>query len=673
MQSIYRFREAEVGLFLQAQRGGIGSVPLTPLTLSVNFRSQENIVRWVNEAFETIFPADDDIGSGAVRYTPSVHHHDALDGDAVAVEAQVGKDFEEEALRLVEIIRRERERKEDASIAVLVRGRAHLEQIVERLRAEGMRFQAVEIDRLRDRAVVSDLLALTRAIVHPADRIAWLAALRAPWCGLELADLAHLTDGAADRTVWELVRSEERIAGLSDGGRRRVERFCAAMAPVMTSLRRRTLRRTVEGVWLALGGPACTASQSELRDAARYFELLDEHEEGGDVIDIAALESDVDDLYASPDMSEQRLQIMTVHKSKGLEFDVVILPGLGRGTMSDAAELLLFTERPHEQEMNLLMAPIKASESKTDPIYTFLRRLERAKGEHETRRLLYVAATRAKERLYLLGHAEIKSELRAANGSLLSHLWPVVERSFHDVLNRMIDESLAGEPAPETARRVARPITRLVGGWELPSPPPDVTWQRAGLEVAAGTVDTDLLSMTWAEATTRHIGTAVHRLLCRIARDGAEAWTPERAATCATTARALLASLGVGDDELDRAVDAVIDAVVGTLSDERGRWILSAAHTDIDDELALTGVVGADLRSITIDRTFVDADGVRWIIDYKAGYHESVADRESYLDMEQRRYRDQLELYTRLMRTYDPGRPIRRGLYFPRLGGWREG
>jgi ATP-dependent exoDNAse (exonuclease V) beta subunit len=678
MQSIYRFREAEVGLFLQAQRGGIGAIRLEPLTLSVNFRSQRAIVDWVNEAFATIFPSADDIGSGAVRYTPSAPRREALAGEAVAVVPGIGKDFDEEAAQIAGIIRREREASADASIAILVRSRAHLEMVVDRLRRDGIRFQAVEIDRLRDRPVVGDLLALTRALVHPADRIAWLAVLRVPWCGLELADLAALTDGSPDSAILELLADRRRLAWLCDAARARVERLLAVVADDAAERRRRSLRRTVEGAWLALGGPACAASEPELHDAYRFFDLLDAHDEGGDVLDVALLEKDVDDLYASPDMAERGLQIMTVHKAKGLEFDVVILPGLGRGTQHDAAELLLFTERPHERRVDLLLAPIKASDAEDDPVYRFLRELEKQKRDHENRRLLYVAATRARDRLYLLGNAEIASPMKPATGSLLAHLWPMVSRHFEELRLRMIDGE--GDGAGTTAAAMPRPasraerrgLVRLAATWQPPAAPSDVVWERSGLEVAGVDAEDDRRSRTWAEATTRHIGTAVHRLLCRIARDGAETWSPERVESRSGAVRSILAGLGIGDEELDRATRIVIDAAVSTLRDERGRWILSAAHEAAGNELGLTGVVGGELRSVKIDRTFVDADGTRWIVDYKAGYHESVADRESYLDMEMRNYRGQLDLYAELLGALEPGRTIRRALYFPRLGGWRE-
>ncbi len=91
-----------------------------------------------------------------------------------------------EAARVVEIAAQARDDR-TATTAILVRNRSHLADIVPRLREAGLRFRAIEIEGLGHRPVVQDLLALTRALAHPADSSAWLALLRAPWCGLLLS------------------------------------------------------------------------------------------------------------------------------------------------------------------------------------------------------------------------------------------------------------------------------------------------------------------------------------------------------------------------------------------------------------------------------------------------------------------------------------------------------
>ncbi|MGB9330376.1 MAG: UvrD-helicase domain-containing protein, partial [Steroidobacteraceae bacterium] len=72
MQSIYRFRDAEVGLFLKARAHGIGTVRLTALRLTRNFRATDPLVEFTNEVFTQVFPAHDDLRTGAVAYSASV-------------------------------------------------------------------------------------------------------------------------------------------------------------------------------------------------------------------------------------------------------------------------------------------------------------------------------------------------------------------------------------------------------------------------------------------------------------------------------------------------------------------------------------------------------------------------------------------------------------------------
>ena len=106
--------------------------------------------------------------------------------------------------------------------------------------------------------------------------------------------------------------------------------------------------------------------------------------------------------------------------------------------------------------------------------------------------------------------------------------------------------------------------------------------------------------------------------------------------------------------------------------DERGRWTLSA-HANAHSEFRLSGIVDGVLVNVAIDRTFVDEPGTRWIIDYKTGTHLG-GERAHFLDNERLRYQAQLERYAALMQRLDPSgvQPIKLGLYFPQLSGWRE-
>jgi len=124
-------------------------------------------------------------------------------------------------------------------------------------------------------------------------------------------------------------------------------------------------------------------------------------------------------------------------------------------------------------------------------------------------------------------------------------------------------------------------------------------------------------------------------------------------------------------------VERVQAGLLQTLRDPRGRWALES-HADAASELPIAGLIDGNLCEGVIDRTFIDENGIRWIIDYKTSSHEG-ADLENFLDKEKDRYREQLERYARLMVQRPDSspygsmpRPIRLGLYFPLLGEWRE-
>jgi hypothetical protein len=127
---------------------------------------------------------------------------------------------------------------------------------------------------------------------------------------------------------------------------------------------------------------------------------------------------------------------------------------------------------------------------------------------------------------------------------------------------------------------------------------------------------------------------------------------------------------GVPETKLDQAVQRVHEALRRTLSDAKGAWLFDPQHSEAKSEYALTLIEHGKPVTSIMDRSFVDTKGIRWIIDYKTSTHEG-GGLEAFLDREQDRYRGQLERYAMVLGKLD-SRPIRLGLYFPLLGGWRE-
>ena len=245
--------------------------------------------------------------AGAVSYTASISIHKGLVGEAVSIHPSFNGDHVAEAKELVEIVVRARHDDPSATIAILGRTRASFHQIVPKLREAGLRFRAIGIEGLGCRPVVQDLLVLTRALSHLADKLAWFAVLRAPWCGLILADLYALfpaqTTPVVDientgenalrgnpQTVWESLNDETRLSAVSADGVIRLLRMRKVLGSCINNRNRQSLRSTVEAAWLALGGPACVNNETDLEDAKIYLDYLEAHENIGNIYELAAFE-----------------------------------------------------------------------------------------------------------------------------------------------------------------------------------------------------------------------------------------------------------------------------------------------------------------------------------------------------------------------------------------------
>ena len=487
MQSIYRFRKAEVGVFLNTwKQQRLGQVPIAAVKIETNFRSDPALVHWVNEAFAQVLPKAPDSVRGAVDFAPAqafqelsgttgVYVHPVLIPKPDTTEARraalAQARAREAELVLIQIDNIRAEFPCD-SIAILIRARTHLSAITPLLAKRKTPFRAVQIEPLDTRPVIQDLLALTRALRHQADRVAWLALLRAPWCGLRLADLLALCENGRDKTIWQCLQDSARRAALSEQGRARVKRLSPILAQAFAHRGRLPFRRWVEGLWLNLGGPATLETDTDLRDAQRYFELLDALERGGDLPGQEQLEERVKELYAGTDtQADDSLQVMTIHGAKGLEFDHVILPGLSRQPRPDPQQLLVWSENPYPTGPDLLLALVKASAETTSPSYDFIAHLEQRKQRYEEGRLLYVAATRARKQLHLIGivQQEETGEVPAPSDKTpLGQLWPVVKQVFKaGVAIKLLKIDPQASPV---AHRHAL-LRRLPADWQLPEAP----------------------------------------------------------------------------------------------------------------------------------------------------------------------------------------------------------
>jgi len=523
MQSIYGFRDADVELFEEIKKNGLridSALDATPfrfefVSLRANFRTARSLVEDLNGHFERIFAEDD--GSG-VRYSraEAARESQSVAGtqltelhlgftrsarSSAASQPVFGEPEQTQEAQLKEMIALIQSKlpamaasqaaaeNGDASsgkyrIAVLARTRKSLVPIAEALRRAGIGFRAIDLVELRERPEVLDALSLARALLNPVDRTAWLGVLRAPWCGLSLAEL-HLLSSADDPLVTATpvpVLLESRLPELfaakqidsrAYAAAERVRRVLRAAIEARSSAANTALGTWLESVWIALGGED-TVNREQRENLRLLWAALDKLPEGELDLLGPGLPAALDALFALPDpaaSSDYGVQLMTIHKSKGLEFEVVIVPDLeakgktGQRSMISWLERGLADPEPGEELTEFLIAPIQTKGAEAGEAKAWVEGVKRQRETQEMRRLLYVAATRAREELHLFARPRFKSPLKSAQSSakqnapvlanatgLLATAWP----AFGDAVEARFAEWLDGIASPAGAAQTAQ-------------------------------------------------------------------------------------------------------------------------------------------------------------------------------------------------------------------------
>ena len=722
MQSLYSFRDARVGLFINAQDHPIGSVRCKPLYLDSNFRSKKGIVDWVNDNFIHAFPTTPDINRGAVPYNSSVAVKSADTHPAVHFNGIISpqKDAYEryEAEQVAYLCKNLNTKHPEQSVAILVRNRSHLRQIVPALKSAQLNWDAVDIDPLADLMPVIDMMSLTRALLAPADRVAWLAILRAPFSGLGLADLLALSNAKGfldaeanspsneetDRQAHKKQRQSPisilhrlqqwqtdstAFPQLTDQGKHILSRVAPLLTQAWDNRHKENLRTVVEHLWVNLGGPATLMGDSDITDIRTYLDLLEKWQVAGTIEDWPQFQKAIEKLFGSPSKyrdesgAPTNLQIMTIHKAKGLQFDHVILPGLNKPPRADSNPLLRWQEEVDEDNnRSLLIAALGAHDEENDPLYAYLKYEQSARTQLENARVLYVAATRAVRQLHLF--ASVKSTKdswqKPGKTTLLAALWPSLKPNL-DALSEIDQRAetdnciyqiteLSEEQNPQASKQTAllgeNSLRRLPPAFKAVAMPDNMM----GLGVDDQPInEIELESLADLDTTARHQGTALHRTLKQIATEGLENWPLERRKQLPLGWSAQLKQQGINATSTD--LDRLSQSLEAMLADKQGKWILQP-HTDHQSEYALSyySKYAGKVATSVIDRTFV-ADGTRWVIDYKFSSPEASESLEEFAKRQTAKYQGQLNHYAYLFRRYD-SKPVRCALYFPSVTLFRE-
>ena len=694
MQSIYRFRKADVSLFLQASEFGIGHLPLTRLQLSRNNRSHPAVVDWINNAFKQIFPANDNINQGAISYRKFTATRPTITGEGVTLHPLILEVADQEEsqkadLKQIEasyvadlIVKLRSQNGAHQNIAVLVRSRSHLKELVSEIRRNhpALKFQAVEIEHLNERQTVQDALSLVCALHHRADRTHWLNVLHAPWCGLTLADLHALAGDNHRATIWQLMQDKARLSRLSEDGQLRLAHVNTVLTAAFNGQGRMPLRRWIESTWLQLGGGKCLVDAGDNRDVQVFFDLVEKTGRSGH-LDIASLELGMQKLYAKPDIeADGSVQFLTIHKSKGLEFDAVILPALNRQPRNGDNELVLWQEVMVDNHLNLIVAPLKSktvAKSNTGAdVYDFLKNLEKTRADNELVRLLYVAATRAHRQLHLIAslQANKEGEVKPTANSLLQALWPAVEADFAQAIPIMQNVNASAtldinQFKPQLQRLPSEhfeQVSIFIDDSNLTRGSTHHDGLKPDLQMNE---QPDVLGDFSSESVReidfqKHCGTLAHLYMELFAKTDLRSWTSQRLQQCQPAMQKWLVQQGHAKQLADQGAMQVLVALQATLASAAGQWVLQN-HINAVSELNLLQTQEDGVKNHVIDRTFVE-NGVRWIVDYKLTTFDEAKSTEDDLSPVAEQHRPQLDRYAGLFSHENL--PIKKAVLFLSAG-----
>jgi ATP-dependent helicase/nuclease subunit A len=447
-QSIYRFRGADVDVFRRRKEdGGLGQH-----RLDTNYRSRPEILDFVNQlfssqdffgrdGFDALLPGRDLMADPPVGGDPKCGP--ALGGEgsvqagswitevlvadrpvAVEGEGEAASFHQAEARAVAARVRRlvDEEGFSQGDVVVLLPALSNVTLYQAALLAQGLDIYVVRGKGYYSQDEVADVTALLRLLVNPHDDLSLITVLRSPLVGVSddclylIGRAAHrrTADGRRARSLWDVVR-EGQVDGLAPDDQHRLALLTGRLDVLRARVGRPWLSRLIDEAVSAFEYDLCllAAPESKRRFAnirklmrmAADFEAL----EGPDLAGFVELVGSLNDLGDAegnaPSLAEGEdvVRIMTVHQAKGLEFPAVFLAGLGSAAPADSTRGFLVG---HDGRVAAVLKEKDKNYETFAPHWGPAPEIaadEKAREREEDVRLLYVAMTRAKDRLFLVG------------------------------------------------------------------------------------------------------------------------------------------------------------------------------------------------------------------------------------------------------------------------------
>jgi ATP-dependent helicase/nuclease subunit A len=710
-QSIYGWRQAKVRLFQESRQGlpctGAGTFPLEPLLLTTNFRATRTLINWANRVFgETVMAGTTQEG---VEFHAATPGPSAGDGElprlALFLEEDKDAAREAEARWLArEAARAAAGLPDGEKIGVLLFARTHLRTYLRAFNDAGLAVKVKEGLKLADSLVVQHLHNLARALVRPQDDGAWAGALRGPWARVSLNLLTQVALTPGDLWPEKLRRFQDESLCPLDLGK-----IIEGLLTAQAHTGRRPLAEIIKNFldeakgW---AGMAALAGPGALANARAYLDLLAAAEAGLPEATFTKADFNLPEAFQPPDPRalDAKVELLTVHGAKGLEFHQIFLPFLDWQPLKNESKTppFLLEEIPGSRLHGLALARPYLRE-KQSSLYLLLRTLKERRLIEEARRVFYVAVTRARRGLVMSAviKPDSKGQHRPPKNSPLGWLWE------HYQPATLIPGAPTAWPEPEMRVELVSEVpvwvTTVPEARELPQPwdfqpeflgyqlefpsqlaekpePSTVSNQYAfakELNVGANLVfaldvgrtpgsplhkqqpfDQERALESCNDDTPRVRGEVTHRLMETVSKGGALPPVPAVAAA--------LRQGGVAPEAAGRLAPEILAEVAACRRDPFLAGLLATASPSSRSEWLLEDHAGPGrIRRGQIDLLAYDGQDW-WIVDYKTSRPEQEKDWDFFITGEVDKYRPQLLAYRQMAARFQkiPPESIRLALYF---------
>ncbi|MBC8647309.1 MAG: UvrD-helicase domain-containing protein [Thermoanaerobaculia bacterium] len=660
-QSIYRFRRADIETYARV-RSRIRDTGGRVLHLTTNFRSTANLCDWVNDVFGSLMPAaetpeqpahaplhparpEGGAGSGVFRLdlpaegrVPTDFEQSRADAERIAAWIQAA--LSDPARTLV-----------PADFLILLRMRKHMRHYAQALERRGIPYDIAGGGAFRDSAEIQALLPMLQAIADPDDPVPLLAALRGPLFGVDDAALYrfHRAGGKFSFRAGVPSGSDERIARAYEIFRR-AEKLVEELPPGAALARIcAVLGWTVHGSAEELGD---TRAGNLLKAVTAARQLSARGDSFGPIVEQLAemaTEGEAEEMSTEPGR-RNAVQLLTLHRAKGLEAKVVFLADPRSPWEPPASFWVDRDADPPEGHFLVCRQGAKGQGTEIARPLGWDAKLKQEKAfqDAERDRLLYVAATRAKETLVI----SIRKE-RGSRGTTDKGVWQKLAPFVRAPLPAIAQAPMPGPPPP------LRDIPRDLAAFEDLRRKRQLSAKVPSYGVASVTQVAHALSegspVPFAEGSTGGMswGRVLHRLLDALMRDDA------------LDVRAYASNLLAEEERPAADLDEAVRVVEGVRSSELWRRARAARRRLVEVPFALTvpsadlGIAGGPPETLlqgAIDLLFEEDDG--WVIvDYKSDTVDGNLDRLTAF------YRPQIAHYRRYWEQLTR-RPSKAALYF---------